>query len=72
MSAMDDLRTKLEEDRKRMSEGEGSAIVSSKNGPVGFRLIDRVIAVLEEQARQIEELRQKVDTLERNKPSLFQ
>lgn len=59
MSASE-LRSELETLRETLRNAPSRAIRSSENGPIGISIIDKIVAVMEDQERRIEQLEQKL------------
>jgi hypothetical protein len=55
------LRKNVLLEKERCSRGSGLPIVGSDGGPVGFLLIDAMIAVIEAQAKEIDALKAKAE-----------
>jgi hypothetical protein len=54
---LEELKAKVEKDREHFAKREPKPLMTGPNGPTGLHLIDAIVAVLEDQQRQIDELK---------------
>ena len=59
---IDDLKSRLEKARQQSKDNTGKVMMCSERGPVGFDLIQQLIQVVEQQQREIDNLKAKFIT----------
>jgi hypothetical protein len=56
---VEELKTLLERARQQSKDNNGKVMMCSDRGPVGFDLVQHLITVVEQQQREIEDLKNK-------------
>ena len=59
LALLEELKTLLERARQFSKDNNGKVMMCSDRGPVGFELIQALIAVIERQQRDIDEIKAK-------------
>jgi len=59
---VEELKNLLERARQYSKDNSGKVLMCSDRGPAGFELIQALIAVVEQQNREIEEIKSKFIT----------
>jgi hypothetical protein len=59
MMTVDEMKKQLEKARQHSKENDGKVMMCSERGPVGYDLVQSLIALVEQQQREIEALKAK-------------
>jgi hypothetical protein len=54
-----ELKKRVEEVKQESKRTAGTAVLSSEQGPIGISWIEKIILILEDQQKQIDELKAK-------------